>query len=121
MVNARKFIFSLFASNIESLDLHSEAGCVSWSNIHEIYDSNVALEGNLRMAHKLTYKALHPGNNIQNAASAITIFYESTIAACKRYYPEKKDVAAFLTLINACWTIVNAKHVVIQSHLHMLF
>ena len=61
------------------------------------------------MAGKLTYKVLHPGNNKHNTALAIAIFHESTIAACKRYCHEKKDVAAFVTLMNGWWTIVNVK------------
>ena len=96
LINARKFVFLSFGLNVGNWDLHFEARFISWSDIHGIYDGDAALEGNLQMAHKLTCKALHPGNNKQNAVLAIAIFRESTIAGCKRYYPEKKMLLHFL-------------------------
>ena len=58
---------------------------------------------------KLTYSALHPENNKQNVPLALAIFDETTIAAFKSYFPERKNVADFLTLINSWWTVVNAR------------
>ena len=40
---------------------------------------------------------------------ALAIFDETTFAAFKSYFPERKDVADFVTLINSWWTVVNAR------------
>ena len=61
------------------------------------------------MAPKLTPCYLHPGNNKQNVGLALAIFHETTIAACKSYFPQRKDVIAFLFLLNTWWIMVNSK------------
>ena len=76
---------------------------------YNLYDNDVALRGNLRKASKLIYSALHSGNNKQNLPWALAIFHETTIAAFKSYFLERKDVADFLTLTNSWWTVVNAR------------
>ena len=76
---------------------------------YNLYDNDVALRGNLRKASKLIYSALHSGNNKQNLPWAHAIFHETTIAAFKSYFLERKDVADFLTLTNLWWTVVNAR------------
>ena len=53
--------------------------------------------------------ALHSGNKKQNVPWGLAIFHETTIAAFKSYFLERKVVADFLTLINSCWTVVNAR------------
>ena len=74
-----------------------------------VYDLDQKLQGNLRKAPKLTYTALHPGNNKQNVNLALSVFHPSTYAALKSYLPERKDAAGFLKLINTWWTIMNSK------------
>ena len=76
--------------------------------MHSIYDQDSKLPANLRKANKLTYRAMHPGNNKQSVNLAISIFQESTIAASKSYFPERKDISGFLSLIHT-WTIVNSQ------------
>ena len=66
------------------------------------------MDATLRKAPKLTFKALHPGDNKQNVNLAISIFHETTIAACKSYFPERTDVSNFLELILSWWTIANS-------------
>ena len=61
----------------------------------------------MRKAPKLSYRALHPGNNKQSVPLALAIFHESTIAGVRSYFPERKDMANFLDLILTWWTIVN--------------
>ena len=39
---------------------------------------------------------------------SIAIFHETTIAACKSYFPERTDVSSFLTLIWSWWNIANS-------------
>ena len=67
------------------------------------------MQGNLKKAPKLTYKALHPGNNKQDVNLALAIFHKTTVAACKSYLLERHDMSSFLTLVNKWWTIANAK------------
>ena len=40
---------------------------------------------------------------------ALAIFHESTIVACKSYFPEQSDVSNFLTLVSVWWTIANSR------------
>ena len=67
------------------------------------------LKGNLRKAPKLSYQALHPGNNKQNVPLAIALFHETTIAAAKSYFPQREDLSSFLSTINMWWAIANSK------------
>ena len=52
---------------------------------------------------------LHPGNIKQSFPLALAIFYETTIASDKSYYPDRKDLSGFLTIINTWWKISNLK------------
>ena len=72
------------------------------------FGRNNKLNGNLRKAPKLTYRALHPGNNKQNVGLALGIFHETTIAACMSYFPDRTDASVFLTLISTWWCIANS-------------
>ena len=40
---------------------------------------------------------------------ALAIFHETTIAACKSYYPERADMSSFLQLISTWWKIANSR------------
>ena len=110
LLNAKKFVFPAFSLDImKDKNLASDGGYICWSDLHGVHDRDKALQGYLRKAPELTYAALHPGNNKQNVPLALGIFHETTIAAFKCYYPERKEAAEFLTLINAWWTIINAR------------
>ena len=76
---------------------------------YNLYDKDVALQENVRKASKLTYSALHPGNNKQNVPLPLAIFDETTNAAFKSFFLVRKNVANFLTLINPWWTVVNVR------------
>ena len=73
-----------------------------------MFNEDAKLGANLRKAPKLSFESLHPGHNKQNVNLALAIFHESTIAGCKAYLPDRTDMAAFLSLINTWWTIVNS-------------
>ena len=64
---------------------------------------------NLSKGYKLSYKALHPGDNKQSVPLALAIFHPTTTAAIKNYFPKKLDAAEFLNLFNTWWTISNSK------------
>ena len=61
------------------------------------------------MASKLSYLALHPGNNSQNVPLALAVIHEITITAARSFFPNGRDVANFLEIFNTLWTISNSK------------
>ena len=63
----------------------------------------------MRKAPKLSYQALHPGNNKQNVPLVLALFHETTIAVAKSHYPNREDVSGFLNVIDTWWTICNSK------------
>ena len=75
--------------------------------MHSIYNQDSNLSGNLRTANKLTYRTMHPGNN--KLSVNLAIFHEITIVASKSYFPERKDISGFHSLIHTWWTIVNSQ------------
>lgn len=108
LLSAKKFVFPGFDFNVCGLKISSCPGYISWHDIHNIHDKDQKMQANLRKAPKLSYQALHPGNNKQNVNLALGIFHETTIAACKSYYPAREDMANFLNLILTWWTISNS-------------
>ena len=66
------------------------------------------MQANLRKAHKLSYKALRPGDNKQSVPLALAIFDPTTFAALESYFSDRMDAAAFLKLINLWWTMSNS-------------
>ena len=60
-----------------------------------LYERDELLQGNLRKAPKLTYKAAHPGNNKQYVLLAFAVFDETTSAAIRSYFPDREDAANF--------------------------
>ena len=77
--------------------------------LHQLHERDELLQGNLRKAAKLTYKATHPGNNKQNVPHALTVIDETTSAAIRRYFPDRQDAASFLNLIHKVFIIFNSK------------
>ena len=109
MLNAKKLFFSSFSFNINKQVIESSSGYIAWSDLRLIYNEDCKLSANFRKTHKLAFKALHPFNNKQNVSLALSIFDESTIAGCKCYCPQRKDMQSFLIMIKKWWTIVNSK------------
>ena len=83
---------------------------ISWHDLHRIHERDQKLQACLRKAPKLSHKCLHPGNDKQNTSLALGIFHETTIAACRSYFPEKNYAANFLNLILTWWTISNSNN-----------
>ena len=61
-----------------------------------------------RKAPKLSYQALHSGNNKQNVALTLAFFHDTTIAAAKVIIQIEKMFLDF-KLIHTWWTICNSK------------
>ena len=83
LLNAKKFVFPEFSYNQGNIQLHCPQGYIDWADLYNIYDKDKELKGNLRKAPKLSYQALHPGNNKQNVSLALAFFHDTTIAAAK--------------------------------------
>ena len=109
LLNGKKFVFPEFSFNQLNIPLHCSEGYISWGDLYNIFDKDKELKGNLRKAPKLSYQALHPGNNKQSVPLALALFQESTIAAAKSYFPNRQDIHGFLNLIHVWWTISNSK------------
>ena len=107
LLNGKKF--PEFSYHKFNKPLVCTSGYISWGELHKVYDKDKELKGNLRKAPKLSYQALHPGNNKQSVPLALSIFHETTIAAIRSYYPNRPDFSGFLNLINTWWTISNSK------------
>ena len=72
-----------------------------------MYERDELFQGNLRKAPKLTYKATHPGNNKQDVPLALAVFDETTSAAIRSNFPDRK--ASFLNPIHKVFVIFNSK------------
>ena len=79
-------------------------GYIAWSDLHEVYNKDNALNAKLCKAPKLTFHALHPCDNKQNVNLAVAIFH-----ACESYFPDRADMSNFLRLISCWWTIANPR------------
>ena len=63
LLNYKRFIFPKFEFHGFYDPIIVPAGEISWKLLHNIHDRYQELQGHLRKAPKLTYCALHPGNN----------------------------------------------------------
>ena len=110
LLNRKKFVFPQFNyGEGQRISINCPAGFIQWKDLYDIYDLDKQLEGHMRKAPKLSYQALHPGNNKQNVPLAIALVYETTVAAAKSYFSERPDLANFLYIFHVWWTISNSK------------
>lgn len=116
LLHNKRFIFPKFHFDGFHDDVNVTAGEVRWKNLHDVYEHDQLLDANLKLAPKLSYRALHPGDNKQNVALALSIFHRTTSAAIRDYFPENEDAASFLQLIDTWWTVVNSKQEVNSSN-----
>ena len=105
----KKFVFPKFSFDGFEDKIEVANGYVDWALFHKVHEEDKKLQANLRKAPKLTTQVLHPGNNKQNVALALSIFDEKTTAAIKSYYPERKDAADFLNLFHKLFVVCNSK------------
>ena len=97
--------------NLRNEVVRSPAECVSWEDLHGIYDEDSKFPANLRKAHQLDYRVMHPGNNKQCLNLALAVFDETDIVAIRSYLPGRKDMAGFLIVILEWWGIVNSRKI----------
>ena len=55
--------FSAFHFNEIRDEINATAGELRWKSLFDIYDNDQLLDANLKLALKLSYRALHPGDN----------------------------------------------------------
>ena len=63
------------------IKISCSAGHIRWVDLYDIFSQG--LKSNLRKPPKLSYLALHPGNNKQNVPLAL----ETTITPSQSYFP----------------------------------
>ena len=111
LVSAKRFVFPAFDYEKDGISIHCPAGYIAWNDLHKIFEADAKLQSNLKKAHELTYRSLHPGNNKQNVNLALSIFHETTRAASECYLPDRQDVSGFLKIIDTWWLICNSKEI----------
>ena len=55
--------FSAFHFNEIRDEINATAGELRWKSLFDVYDHDQLLDANLKLALKLSYRALHPGDN----------------------------------------------------------
>ena len=75
----------------------------------EIQEKDKKLGENLKKEPKLTYSAVHPGNNKQNVTLALATFYGTTAAAMKNYFPDRLGAANVLSLFQKLFVNCSSK------------
>ena len=109
LLNGKKFVFPEFIYNDDlNFDGNFPAGFIQQKDLYNIYDKDKGLSTNLNKAPKLSYQALHPGNNKQSVPLALAIIHETTIAAARSHFQTRSDLSGVLNLINIWRTISNS-------------
>jgi hypothetical protein len=109
LLSRKKLVFPAFEYNNFKDRIYVPNGYIDWALLHLVYEKDQCLDAYLKKAYKLTFRALHPGDNKQSVPLALAIFDETTYSAIRSYYPHREDAAAFLNLISIWWSISNSK------------
>ena len=72
------FYFHPLHSNKFKDSIHVTGKELKWKMLHDVFERNAQLDGNLKKAPKLTLKLPHPESNKQNVPLALAIFDETT-------------------------------------------
>ena len=89
ILNRTKVVFSEYHFDLFDDAIDVPAIHISCRMSYDVYEMDEKLQGNLRKAPKLTYKATHPGNYKQDLSVASAIFDETTTDAIKSFYKNK--------------------------------
>ena len=108
LLSRKKLVFPAFEYNNFKARIYVPNGYIDWALLHLVYEKDQYLDAYLTKAYKLTFRALHPGDNKQSVPLALAIFDETTYSAIRSYYPHREDAAAFLNLISIWWSISNS-------------
>ena len=83
-----------------NLSINITPWLIHWSISHWLHEQDLALECHVRKAPKISFQALHPGNNKQFVHLALSIFEPTTITTIRQYFPEDITTSSFLNLIH---------------------
>ena len=72
------FCFHPLHSNKFKDSIHVTGEELKWKMLHDVFERDAQLDGNLKKAPKLTLKVPHPESNKQNVPLALAIFDETT-------------------------------------------
>ena len=109
LFNSQRFIFPSFKFDQFFAPIDVSGGEGSWKLLHEVYDKDEKLPANMKKASKLSYKAMHPGDNKQSVPLALAIFDQGISATIESYYPNRLGACSFLKLVNIWWKINKSK------------
>ena len=104
LFNSQRFIFPSFKFDQFFDPVDIPGGEISWKLLHETYDKDEKLQTNTTKASKLSYKAMHPGDNEQSIPLALEIFDQGTSAATENYYRNWLDYSFSLKLVKGSAT-----------------
>ena len=85
-------------TTLMDLSINIAPGPINWSIFYRVHEQYLAIECHVRKAPKISYQALHPGNNKQSVPLALSIFEPTTITAIRQYFPEDTTTSSFLHL-----------------------
>ena len=109
LFNSQRFIFSSFKFDQFFDPTGVTGGVISWKLFHDVKDKDEKLRTYMTNASKLSYKAMHPGDNKESVPLALWIFDQGTSAAIESYNPNRLDASSFPKLVNTWWVINNSR------------
>ena len=110
LLNYKRFLFPAFKFDGFQDEINVPGGSMHWKTLHDVHERDKLLQAHFQKARMITPKVLHPGSCKQNVNVALAVFDESTSAGIEHYFPERKDSAEFLRLINKWWVMSNSKN-----------
>ena len=109
LLSTKFFQIPALETTLVDVSINITPGPIYWSIFHRVHEKDLTIECHVRKAPKISYQALHPGNNKQSVPLALSIFHPTTITAIRQYFPEDTTTSSFLNLIHNWWLVVNAK------------
>ena len=74
LLSKKIFVLSEFVCDDNlHIKISCPAGYIRWGDLYDIYEKGKELKYNLRKSPKLSYLALHSGNNKQNVPLALAV------------------------------------------------
>ena len=109
LLSTKFFQIPALETTLVDVSINITPGPIYWSIFHRVHEKDLTIECHVRKAPKISYQALHPGNNKQSVPLALSIFHPTTITAIRQYFPEDTTTSSFLNLTHNWWLVVNAK------------
>ena len=78
------FPFNIFNGFNDSINL--TGGELKWKMLHDVFERDAQLDGNLKKAPKLTLKVLHPSSNKQNVPLVLEFLIKQILMQSSRIF-----------------------------------